>query len=111
MLEYYQVYYSDEIENNEKTYSGVAYATLFDMCKEIVERELSGDSHTRVAVQELKSKFSSRYINEQLDLMVEMSERNPTEAIGKARELLESCCKTICNHYEEQYIENIDLSQ
>lgn len=49
----------------------------------------------------LKIKFSSEYINSQIDLMLEMVDRNPTEAIGKSKELLESCCKEICNNLGE----------
>ena len=45
--------------------------------------------------QKLKEVFNSDYISAQLDLMVKMQNENPTEAIGKAKELIESCCKTI----------------
>ncbi len=34
-------------------------------------------------------------MQDQIDLLMEMRTRNPTEAIGKAKELVESCCKTI----------------
>ena len=46
-------------------------------------------------VENLKIRFSSEYMNSQLDLMKIMQSENPTEAIGKAKELIESCCKTI----------------
>ena len=38
---------------------------------------------------------SSEYINKQMSIMLENQSTNPTEAIGKAKELIESCCKTI----------------
>lgn len=44
---------------------------------------------------ELKEKFSSTYLSAQIDLMLKMQSENPTEAIGKAKELVESCCKTV----------------
>lgn len=47
------------------------------------------------SAEKLKEKFSSKYIDAQIDLMVKMQKGNPTEAIGKAKELIESCCKTI----------------
>ena len=38
---------------------------------------------------------SSEYINKQMCIMLENQSTNPTEAIGNAKELIESCCKTI----------------
>jgi len=43
----------------------------------------------------LKKAFSSDYLSEQIETMLKMSTENPTEAIGKAKELIESCCITI----------------
>lgn len=43
----------------------------------------------------IKTKFSSMYMQDQIDLLMEIRTRNPTGAIGKAKELVESCCKTI----------------
>ena len=45
--------------------------------------------------EDLIGKFSSEYMTQQIKLMVSMQKTNPTEAIGKAKELIESCCKTI----------------
>lgn len=59
----------------------------------------------------LKIKFSSEYINSQIDLMLEMVDRNPTEAIGKSKELLESCCKEICKNLGENKQDNLKLTQ
>ena len=38
---------------------------------------------------------SSEQINKQMSIMLENQSTNPTEAIGNAKELIESCCKTI----------------
>lgn len=46
--------------------------------------------------------FSNEYIAEQLRIMLDSEKDNPTEAIGKAKELIESCCKTIL---EERNVE------
>lgn len=43
----------------------------------------------------LARKFNSDYINSQIKLMNESIERQSYEAIGKAKELFENCCKTI----------------
>lgn len=39
--------------------------------------------------------FNSDYIQKQVEQMQNSIEANPTDAIGKAKELVESCCKTI----------------
>lgn len=39
--------------------------------------------------------FNSDYIQKQVEQMQNSIETNPTDAIGKAKELVESCCKTI----------------
>lgn len=39
--------------------------------------------------------FNSEYIQKQIEQMQSSIETNPTDAIGKAKELIESCCKTI----------------
>ncbi|WP_335341179.1 abortive infection family protein [Finegoldia magna] len=36
---------------------------------------------------------------------------NPTEEIGKSKELLESCCKEICNNLGENKQDNLKLTQ
>ena len=38
--------------------------------------------------------FSSQYLQMELDTMLTEAITNPTDAIGKAKELIESCCKT-----------------
>lgn len=54
-----------------------------------------GDQVIVASAEKLKEKFSCEYISIQIDLMLKMQKENPTEAIGKAKELIESCCKTI----------------
>lgn len=43
----------------------------------------------------LKQVFTSDYLRTQIDQMQQSIDNNPTDAIGKAKELIESCCKTI----------------
>ena len=47
----------------------------------------------------------------QIKLMVSMQRTNPTEAIGKAKELIESCCKTILDEMGIPWSKNDDVSQ
>lgn len=77
---------------------------LYLKCKELVASwGLSNISHFRI--EDLKTVFNSQYINTQIDLMTKMQEENPTEAIGKAKELVESCCKTILANLSIEYAE------
>ena len=60
---------------------------------------------------ELKGKFNSEYIKLSIDLMEQLKETNPTEAIGKAKELIESCCKTILDYFKIQYNSTDSISK
>lgn len=50
-------------------------------------------------------------MNQQIDLMVAMCNENPTEAIGKSKELLESCCKTIIESNGEIIKDSMNMGQ
>lgn len=95
LLDYYEVRFSEEIISGKKSYSGATYESLYKKCREIINREKEKNQLFRNVSIELKEKFSSDYMNQQIDLMVDMCNENPTEAIGKAKELIESCCKSI----------------
>ncbi len=100
LLEYYEIYYQKEYETPDEAELGYsAYdaerARLYSKCREFRDRELSISSNIDNQVAYIKTKFSSAYMQDQIDLLMEMRTRNPTEAIGKAKELVESCCKTI----------------
>jgi len=43
----------------------------------------------------LATKFNSEYINLQIKVMNDSIDTNPADAIGKAKELFENCCKTV----------------
>lgn len=111
LLEYYRVRYSLEIESNDKAYSGSTYKSLYNKCKEIIEREKTHSNKFSKESEELKKKFSSKYMDRQIDLMVTMCHDNPTEAIGKSKELLESCCKTIIESNGESIKDSINMGQ
>lgn len=70
------------------------HAVAYSKCKAILNRA-KNSTDIIVVAENLKSEFSSSYIADQIDLMIKMKDENPTEAIGKAKELIESCCKTI----------------
>lgn len=68
--------------------------TDYQECKSILNK-LKQSTILNKETKKLKDVFNSDYIASQIDLMVKMQDDNPTEAIGKAKELIESCCKTI----------------
>lgn len=71
------------------------YARIYQKCKAIMDRLEGGSSVITKTADNLKGKFSSEYMSQQIELMVSMQSTNPTNAIGMAKELIKSCCKTI----------------
>ena len=53
---------------------------------------------------------SSEFMNDRISLLMEMRESDPTEAIGKSKELIESCCKTILGKMQISADKNWDLN-
>lgn len=111
LLKYYRVRFASEIESNEKSYSGATYQSLYNECRKIIDREINLNLTFSNASRELKAKFSTEYMSQQIDLMVIMCNENPTEAIGKSKELIESCCKTIIESLGESIDTNIKTPQ
>ena len=105
LLDYYELYYEHEIENASE------YTKVYQRCKEIMGSVLMNTVPLAPAAAVLKEKFSSEYLSAQIDLMLEMQSTNPTEAIGKAKELVESCCKTILDCHSIPCDKNWDVGQ
>ena len=57
LLEYYEVQYSLEIESDDKAYNGSTYKSLYNKCKEIIEREKQYSKKFSTVSEELKKKF------------------------------------------------------
>lgn len=108
--EYNKNYEDDLWWGNESRYND-KYARLYLKCKTVVDR-IEGSTVAIIQTAEnLKSKFSSDYLSRQIDLMVQMQVSNPTNAIGMAKELIESCCKTILDEKGIAYTKNDDVPQ
>lgn len=60
--------------------------------------------------EQIKTKFSSEYIDSQVSIMLENIEKNPNISIGKSKELLESCAKTILKELDVEYDETMKFS-
>lgn len=91
MLHYETSVYAFENE----TASGGAYERIYKQCKKILEREQGANVLVEVTKENLAKRFSNDYISQELEQMLKLQHDNPTDAIGKAKELVESCCKTI----------------
>lgn len=87
------------------------YAQLYLKCKAVVDRLDGSTVAITQTAENLKSKFSSDYLSRQIDLMVQMQVSDPTNAIGMAKELIESCCKTILDEKGIAYTKNDDVPQ
>lgn len=101
LLKYYELQYP----NFEKERDGIndsysygtpneVYGKYYSKCKEIAQR-ISSNQFSTFATRSVEGSFSSDYINKQMSIMIDNQETNPTESIGKAKELIESCCETI----------------
>lgn len=116
MLEYYELNYENEYNKEYENYYnsyGIKYdskyAALYKRCKDSINKL----SNCEIILEEksniIKEEFSSEYISKQLDLMLKEQSANPTLAIGMAKELIESCCKTILDGLSISYTKNDDI--
>ncbi len=87
------------------------YARIYNKCKVIMDRLEGSASIIAKTADELKDKFSSEYMSQQIGLMLSLRSSNPTQAIGLAKELIESCCKTILDDFGIAYDGNDKVSQ
>jgi len=69
----------------------------------------SEDSHIVLNAEEISVQFDSSYIDSQVSVMMASVKHNPYVAIGKAKELLESCCRTILDDYDVKIEKNMGL--
>lgn len=77
----------------------IANIVDLDNGQKIIERISNNNIAVVKQVVEIKAKFDNIYIQSQINEMLASQEEDPTNAIGLAKELIESCCKTILEHY------------
>ena len=97
LFEYYE---KDNTYNNERKNNN-RLSNLYKTCRKIIRKFTSPSIVIESYAKELKKHFSSDYMSSLIALMIEMQNKNPTEAIGKAKELIESCCSTILEERNE----------
>lgn len=116
LLEHYSVNYAREYDKEafEGAYSNCydpEMAHLYKECCKFRDRELARKSPIDKQVQYIREKFSSDYMADEINILMDMRSTNPTEAIGKAKELVESCCKTILEAYGVAVDSNWDVTK
>lgn len=117
LLDYYKENYEEEYMYNADedvfgySHYNAEYAKLYKKCKTYIERVSNTTTPLSVNAEQLQEKFSSDYLSKQIELMLKMQTENPTEAIGKAKELIESCCKTILESKKVKWDKNWDMSK
>lgn len=90
LFQHYEL--STEIERDRESQSD--RYRQYERCRSIINSKVVSDANS-LMVSQVQPEFNSDYINNQIELMLKMQEENPTEAIGKAKEFIESCCKTV----------------
>jgi hypothetical protein len=118
LLEHYEMYYQSEIEafDDDEVRIGweptkKEYQKYYKKCRLVMDRIKLNITPFTAAGEGLKEKFSSEYISSQIDTMLKMQIENPTEAIGKSKEFIESCCKTILDDKNENIDKDWSVSQ
>lgn len=117
LLDYYEEKYEKEFtqEADEETYEysgyNAEYARLHKKCRTYMDKILNISTPLIANAVDLQVKFSSEYLTKQINLMMTMQNENPTDAIGKAKELIESCCKTILDNKGVAWDKNWDISK
>ena len=125
LLNYYELHYPNFEKERDGINDPYSYGTPNDVygkyyakCKEIAQR-ISSNQFSAFAAKSVEEAFSSEYINKQMSIMLDImvyniknskqlaslinytnlnnmiSESEMKEFLEKAKELIESCCKTI----------------
>lgn len=113
LFDYYEAKpkYENEIKGNLDPWEKPSeYTAYYKKCKSVILRESAGIV-AKTQREDLRQHFTSEYMNQQIELLIKSREENPTEAIGKSKELIESCCKTILEENGESYEKGWSVSE
>ena len=116
LFDYYEVNFTSEYSKVPEdapyyTKYSAEYAQYYFKCKAIVQRIRGIGIPLAPVAEELKAQFSTEYMNAQIELMLSLCDENPTEAIGKSKELIESCCITILDEKGVPWDKDWDVGQ
>ena len=115
LFAYYEAYYPAEYDETQdsscSTRSNPEMRALYLKCKDISMREKSLQAPLDNSATYLKVVFNSEYISNQIGLLMEMRTKSPADAIGKSKDLIESCCKTILERQGEDWSSDDSVAQ
>lgn len=74
-------------------------------------QKLMGKESIEKKGRELKLIFDEQYVSQQITLMETSIENSPHVSIGLAKELIETCCKSIFEERAQSYDKNWDLTK
>lgn len=119
LMEYYETHFENEFTEGDDDPFGPNYhagyseemASLYRKARAILDRENGGANSFAKPAEYLSGQFSTGYMRDQIALAMEMREKSPTDAIGKAKDLLEACCKTILKETGEEVPNGTKMSQ
>ena len=103
LFEYYEAYFEPEFSDDPEIAAEAEGSHTYDRknkrqyekCLALYQREKASAQPPSEAASYLTEKFSSEYLAKQIELLTRLEEESPTDSIGKAKDLIESCCKTI----------------
>ena len=116
LFEYYEFHFSFEYDSEGLDKSDILTSdkeirSCYLECKKAARREHAILHPLQPSVEYILQEFSSDFMNERISLLMSMRESDPTEAIGKSKELIESCCKTILGKLDIDINRKWDLTQ
>ena len=83
---------------------------LIEECSAIAQRLISGGPNLR-DLRAMAERFDQRHLQEEIGRLESAAEEDPALAIGTAKELIETCCKTILSQRGIPYHPNAELSE
>ena len=115
LFEYYEAHYPTEYDHAQDFSSSARFDSekqvIYLKCKDISTREKSLQAPLDNSVTYLKLVFNSEYVSNQIGLLMEMCTKSPADAIGKSKDLIESCCKTILERQGEAWSSDDSVTQ
>ena len=84
--------------------------SLLEKCKKIAER-LASINVNLGTLKNRATKFNEKYLKEQISRIEKSIETDPELAIGTAKELVETCCKTILDEAGYKYQEKDNIQK
>jgi hypothetical protein len=96
--------YGSTIPDNFPRISIVKYSPIFSL-------DRRSSINAKQQASSIKRAFNSGYTERQIDQMLEAIEKHPSDAIGKAKELVESCLKAVLSNFEVTNLDKLEIPE